>query len=89
MVEHRGEQRQFVIETEAGMAWVDYRIEADQLSVLSTHVPESVRGKGVAARLTEAVLNYCRKGNLALKPVCSYTISFLRRSPPDDVEIRW
>ena len=88
MLQHHADRQQFVFDTHVGRAHVDYRIDAGLLSVLSTFVPPALRGKGIAAQLTEAVLEYCRREQLALRPVCSYTVSYLKQHPQPDLSIR-
>ncbi|MBD8524520.1 N-acetyltransferase [Pseudoxanthomonas sp. CAU 1598] len=70
-----------------GPAVLEYRIEGDVLSALSTRVPDAARGRGVAQQLTEAMLDFCRQQQLALRPLCSYTAAFVARHPPQDVQV--
>jgi len=52
-------------------------------SVLITHVevPESLRGKGVAAQLMAGVVSDAKTRKLTVVPVCSYAVSYLQRHP--------
>jgi len=52
----------------------------NRLRVLSTFVPEELRGGGRAATLTRHVLDYARANELTVEPVCSYTQLFMKRN---------
>lgn len=82
-IEHQGAQSRFVAATPAGLAVLDYEIVGQRLIALHTGVPEALRGQGMAARLTEALVAYCRAQGLKLVPRCSYTAAWVQRHPQD------
>lgn len=46
-----------------------------------TYVPYQLRGKGIAAKLVEAVLEYARLNGIKIIPSCSYVEAYLQRHP--------
>ena len=44
------------------------------------YVPSEQRGKGQAAELAEAALNYAMQNNLSVIPSCSYMESYISRN---------
>jgi predicted GNAT family acetyltransferase len=44
------------------------------------YVPSEQRGKGQAAALAEAALNYAMQNNLSVIPSCSYMESYISRN---------
>lgn len=80
-IRHEPERNRFVAEVEGEHCVVDYQRDAAVLRVLSTRVPQAVGGRGIAAALTERVLEFAAAQGLQVDPVCSYTASYLRRHP--------
>jgi predicted GNAT family acetyltransferase len=46
-----------------------------------TYVPNEARGKGVAMRLVEALVEDAREQGFQIEPVCSYVVAAFRRHP--------
>lgn len=46
-----------------------------------TYVNPAFRGKGIAAQLVEAAVDYARQNNLRIVPVCSYARAVLKPGP--------
>jgi predicted GNAT family acetyltransferase len=55
--------------------------EGDVLEILSTYTPPSLRGREIAARLTEAAIAFARAEGLRVRPTCSYTRTFFHQHP--------
>ena len=82
-VEHQPALSRFVIVEAGGTAVLDYRREGQRLLALHTGVPEALRGRGLAALLTAALVAWCREHGLLLVPLCSYTAAWVQRHPQD------
>jgi predicted GNAT family acetyltransferase len=78
-VEH--EDGRFVIRLEGREAHLLYDRRGDVLEVLSTFTPPPLRGRDLAARLTEAAFAYARREGLRIVPTCSYTRVWVERHP--------
>ena len=50
-------------------------------SLLMTHteVPRALEGRGIAAALVQAALDWARAEGLKVRPLCSYVASYMRR----------
>jgi predicted GNAT family acetyltransferase len=46
-----------------------------------TYVPHEARGKGIAARLVEALISDAREQGFKIEPECSYVEAAFRRHP--------
>ncbi|MGE9289874.1 MAG: GNAT family N-acetyltransferase [Puniceicoccales bacterium] len=62
-----------------GGGYLTYGIEGDRFIALHTVVPEELRGQGIAARLTEAALQYAKENHYTVIPQCSYVAVYLER----------
>jgi len=60
-------------------AYLEYHVSADALYIDSTFVPEEYRGRGLGDTLTMAAIEYAKKNNLKIVPVCSYAKLFFKR----------
>jgi predicted GNAT family acetyltransferase len=78
-VRHEPEQARFVATADGLDSVVRYRIEDGVMHVLSTNVPPTLEGRGIAAALTRAALAHADAQGLRIDPVCSYTAAYLRR----------
>ncbi len=63
------------------LAVVDYERRGETIYVTHTRTPPAHRGRGVAAAVTQAALDYARAEGLAVVPICSYTVDYLARNP--------
>lgn len=78
-IRHEPERNRFVVEVDGEQCVVNYQRDGGILRVLSTRVPRAVEGRGIAAALTEQVLQFAADEGLQVDPVCSYTAAYLRR----------
>ncbi|MEJ2104441.1 MAG: GNAT family N-acetyltransferase, partial [Ignavibacteriaceae bacterium] len=60
-------------------AYVDYNIEDKRMNLYHTYTDPELRGKGLAAKVVIAALQYARKNNLKVEPGCTYVQSFISR----------
>lgn len=80
-IKHNEELSRFetVVDGELGM--VNYRRKDNVLAVTHTGVPLEIGGRGVAAALTKALLDYVRDNGLKVHPICPYTRAYIERHP--------
>ncbi len=76
-VEH--EPGRFVVRLDGAEATLVYERRGDLLDLQHTFTPPALRGREIAARLTEAAFAYARARGLRIVPTCSYTRSYLSR----------
>lgn len=70
---------------QAYTAWMDdrevgtltYRMNGRRMHIEHTYTDPSVRGQGVAGKLTRHVLDGCRRSGVLVVPECSYVAHFI------------
>lgn len=78
---HRPEQGCFEAALPQGLAVCAYRRQGELLLLTHTEVPVAAEGRGVAAALVRATLDWARGQGLRVRPVCSYVAAYMRRHP--------
>lgn len=77
---HRPKIGKFLIRLEPGkFAFLGYTIKDNKIYIESTCTPPEYRGRGIAARLMEAVVEWAREKRLKVVPVCSYSLYFFKK----------
>lgn len=66
---------------EGQTAFVEYRLRPGVITVVHTGVPEALEGRGIAAALSQHVLEYIAAEKLQLVPLCPYLKLYLKRHP--------
>ena len=56
-------------------------VTASQLTVYHTEVSEKAEGKGYAGKMLEQMVDYARKNNLKVIPLCPYVHAQFKRHP--------
>ncbi|HEY7112526.1 MAG TPA: GNAT family N-acetyltransferase [Thermoanaerobaculia bacterium] len=65
-----------------GTAFLKYHYDpAGRIHLDHTEVPVPLRHHGIAALLAEAALDFAKRRNLRVVPVCPYVIEYLDRHP--------
>lgn len=49
------------------------------MTIVHTGVPDAIGGRGIAATLTAAALEFARNRGWRVRPLCSYAAVFMRR----------
>jgi len=75
-VRHDPAARRF--ETPSG-AHLDYRLDDRGMDITHVFVPGELRGKGLAAQLVDAGIEYARQERVTLSASCSYAKAYLSR----------
>ncbi|RUM87696.1 MAG: N-acetyltransferase [Thermovibrio sp.] len=80
-----GENRISLILDDGQEAFITFGIEREKrvLVVSTTFVPENHRGKGIAGKLSQKLVEFAEENGYKIYPLCSYTEKFLRRKRPD------
>ena len=71
----------FEYDVEGGVAFASYRMAPGVVTVTYTEVPPALRGRGIGAKLSAAVLDHIRAENLKVIPRCDYFAGFIRDHP--------
>lgn len=76
---HQPERHRFVARIGSAEAVLDYRLlSGNSIDFCHTHVPEHLRGRGVAEALVRAGLAWARGEGLRIQASCWYVQRFLR-----------
>jgi len=78
-VVHNEHAHRFEMEIDGLPAVLTYRRFPDRIHFIHTEVPAALEGKGLAAKLARAALDFARANHLRVVPVCPYVASFLRK----------
>lgn len=80
VVDNERESR-YELQTEAGLALLDYMREDGRIALVHTEVPGKVEGRGHAARLVTAALADAKAQGLRVLPMCAYVKAFIAKHP--------
>lgn len=58
--------------------------DGDTLTITHTFVDDTLRGQGIAQKLTETVIKQAEKRGKKIRPVCSYAVRWFARHPEYD-----
>ena len=82
-ISHDSTAHRFSASLENHSAILDYTLQGSVMSIMHTHVPPPIEGRGVAAELMGAALTAARAAGWTVHPVCSYAVAYLRKHPTD------
>ncbi len=80
-IRHDVAAHRFVINVDEHSGYVEYQREPGVLAINHTVVPPEIGGRGIAAQLVQAALQFARDESLKVQPNCSYAAAYLRRHP--------
>jgi len=81
-VEHDTASRRFTLAASTGTAVLAYAPAGpDLLELYSTFVPPGDRGRGLAAQLVRAAVDYARAEGFRIIPSCWYVAQWIRQHP--------
>jgi len=78
-VVHNQAAQQFELRIGNVLCLLQYRRREQTMVIYHTEVPPPFEGRGLAARMTQAALDFARSENLRVEPRCPYTAAFLRK----------
>jgi hypothetical protein len=71
----------FVLEIEGDEVYLLYDENKSMLDLYSTYTPPNLRGKGLAAKVVKAALEYAKEKKLKVIPSCWYARKFIEENP--------
>jgi len=77
---HDKAKSHFIIVINGKESLVDYFIEKKKMNLYHTYTHPDLRGKGLAAKVVEAALEYAKENNLKVVPGCSYVQDFISKN---------
>ncbi|CAB3981265.1 Hypothetical predicted protein [Paramuricea clavata] len=85
---HDERNKQFYIDLGQEKAVLEYQFldgEENIMDFYHTGVPESQRGKGVAAHLVKAAFSFVVAQNFKVRPTCSYVEYYINKNKPSEI----
>jgi predicted GNAT family acetyltransferase len=80
LVIHHPKDSRFEIKIDNHVALLEYKITDKSINIYHTFVPTELRGKGLAAKLAQAALEYAKTAHLEVIPQCSYIETYMKRT---------
>lgn len=80
-IRHNESAHRFEARVEGWLCRCDYQRVDDVLHLVHTEVAPSIEGRGIAAQLVKAALDFAESNGLKVRPRCSYVLAYLRRHP--------
>ena len=71
----------YEMQTEAGLAVLEYMRDGKRLALIHTEVPKAIEGRGLGAQLVKAALDDSIARGLRIVPMCAFVRAFLARHP--------
>ena len=81
VVLHEPSAARFVAQVEGLRCRADYRLDGGLMTVFHTEVPPALEGRGIAARIIQAVFEHAAAHGLRVRPACSYVRAWALRHP--------
>lgn len=63
------------------VVFANYRVDGEILYINYVEAPLALRGTGEAGKLMADVMNFAKKNNYKVFPICGYAAAWLRRHP--------
>jgi uncharacterized protein len=83
-VRHNTEQSRFEMDTSAGLAVADYRLNGSTMTIYHSEVPLPLRGRGPGARLVLWALQMAREKGYKIVPSCWFVRDMMQSSDKFD-----
>ena len=76
---HDPARHRFGTEVDGHEAELIYEPEEGVIAIVHTGVPPEIGGRGIAAELVKAALEFARAAGLKVVPRCSYAAAYVKR----------
>ena len=80
-VTHNTEQQRFEVRADGWLCRLEYQIHDGVAHFVHTEVAPAVEGRGIAAALVRAALEWAQAQDLKIVPRCSFVRSYIERHP--------
>jgi uncharacterized protein len=78
-ISHDQDAKRFTTEVDGRRAELDYTEAGGVMTITHTRVPREIGGRGVAAELMRAALQFAAERSLSIDPACSYAAAYMRK----------
>lgn len=77
----------YIVDGEEKLGEMEISIAGDKLTVYHTEVSPKLEGKGFAKKLLAAMVDYARKSDLKVIPLCPFVNAQFKRHPDEYADI--
>jgi predicted GNAT family acetyltransferase len=78
--EVKREKKRFVINIDGKEVYVDFEMKDNKMDLDHTYTHPDLRGRGLAAQVVRAALEFAKEENFKVIPTCSYVRSFISKN---------
>lgn len=76
-------QHRFELEVDGQTCIADYRELPGVWAITHVEVPLKLRGRGLATRLAQDIVQFARNENHKIQPICPFMVAYFSRHPAD------
>jgi uncharacterized protein len=80
-VVHNAAKHRFELDVDGQTAFTEYRLSPGVMTLFHTLTPAALRGRGLAARVVQAALEFARDERLKVIPLCWYVNEHIKTHP--------
>jgi uncharacterized protein len=80
-VVHNPAKRRFELDVDGETVFTEYRLSPGVMTLFHTLTPPALRGRGLAARVVHAALDYARREGMKVVPLCWYVSGHIEAHP--------
>jgi len=73
------EKSRYELEMNGEVAYADYKLDNNILSIKYVFAPPALRGTGAAGNLMKEIMDHARSESLKVIPICGYAASWIKR----------
>jgi uncharacterized protein len=81
MVRDNAARSRFELDADGATAFLNYRLTGNVITLNHTETPVGARGRGIASRLVDGVLQEARMRGLKIVPRCPFVTAYLTKHP--------
>jgi predicted GNAT family acetyltransferase len=78
--EVKKEEKRFVMNIDGKEVYVEFEMKNNKMDLDHTYTNPGLRGRGLAAQVVRAALEYAKENSLKVIPTCSYVRSFINKN---------
>jgi hypothetical protein len=71
----------FELDVEGTVAFANYRLKPDTVTITHTETPRALRGRGIASELVQGALELIRADGSKVVAGCGFVVDYLQKHP--------
>ena len=74
-------QNRFELELDSKIAFIDYQLQGNTMTMVHTEVPKELGGKGIGSMIAAKALDFATIHDLKVTPSCAFIADFISKNP--------